>query len=585
MLINEMFEYKVENGLVTITKYFGDSALVTVPNDIDGMPVVAIGRSAFRHCDWVVSVVLPDTIEILYDFAFAFCLQIDYIKIPANLKIVGVGVFQCCINITELVFPVGVEKIGAYCFDRCGELTRLFVLNENAIFSRKAFGFFDTCPDEMSFHLIKTLQPKYQAQFITEDIENWDYIEQSKKDEVSKIIYNNQKLQEILFFSNNFTIIKFLFEQNIKPNLENTLRYIEHYITQKDVNINAILLDYKNKIFTQAEVDAFVERKELICSGLVEMNFSEFNKTWVISKINDGYQINGYLGDKNEVTIPAEFDGRRITSLSKFRESFHKNRSVEILNIDAPLKTIPKKCFIYNQKLTKITIPDTVTSIGDKAFSICLKLAEIVLPENLISIGHSAFSKCNSLVSVKIPASVTDFGKQVFRTLEQLTSVEICANIDTLGYSTFDGCDVLTDVILPDSITTFEPRVFHNCVGLKEITLPQNLLSLQKNSFDRCEKLERVNFNKKLTRIDSQVFAKCENLTCVELPESLEFIGELAFYWCLSLEEIVIPASVKFIGDKAFCCCENLKSVTFLGERPTLGLDVFEKTPIEKDFS
>ena len=70
-----------------------------------------------------------------------------------------------------------------------------------------------------------------------------------------------------------------------------------------------------------------------------------------------------------------------------------------------------------------VTIPPTVTydnktycvtSIGSPAFALCNKLTNITIPESVTRIGSSAFQGCYNLTSVTIPKSVTNIGIQAF---------------------------------------------------------------------------------------------------------------------------------------------------------------------------
>lgn len=76
-----------------------------------------------------------------------------------------------------------------------------------------------------------------------------------------------------------------------------------------------------------------------------------------------------------------------------------------------------------DKKVTKITIPDTVTiggvtykvtAIEKKAFANCKKLKTVEIGKNITTIGDKAFYKCKSLKKIVIPASVKNIGKKAF---------------------------------------------------------------------------------------------------------------------------------------------------------------------------
>ena len=134
--------------------------------------------------------------------------------------------------------------------------------------------------------------------------------------------------------------------------------------------------------------------------------------------------ITGYSGDETEVVIP------------------------ETVNVDGdeiPVRTIGNSAFIENDKITCVSIPDTVTAIGNSAFYDCDSLTSISITENsqLVSIGSSAFYGCDSLASIIIPDTVT-----------------------TIGSSAFGSCDSLTSIIIPLSVTKIGSSIFRDCPHL-----------------------------------------------------------------------------------------------------------------------
>ena len=89
------FDYIVENGGITITKYLGNKTSVQIPNKIEGLPVLKIGENAFSNTK-VKSVTLPsDCIEIDW-FAFYGCYALTTVYISSNVNTIGYGAFDSC---------------------------------------------------------------------------------------------------------------------------------------------------------------------------------------------------------------------------------------------------------------------------------------------------------------------------------------------------------------------------------------------------------------------------------------------------------------------------------------------------------
>ncbi len=54
------YTYTTDNGAIVLTRYTGAGGVVVVPGRIDGLPVTAIGNSAFCNCARLTSITLPE---------------------------------------------------------------------------------------------------------------------------------------------------------------------------------------------------------------------------------------------------------------------------------------------------------------------------------------------------------------------------------------------------------------------------------------------------------------------------------------------------------------------------------------------
>ncbi len=63
----------LENGAAKITGYSGKAENLTIPDQLDGHPVTAIGNSAFSSCSSLTSVSIPDSVTVIGKDAFYKC--------------------------------------------------------------------------------------------------------------------------------------------------------------------------------------------------------------------------------------------------------------------------------------------------------------------------------------------------------------------------------------------------------------------------------------------------------------------------------------------------------------------------------
>ena len=107
----------------------------------------------------------------------------------------------------------------------------------------------------------------------------------------------------------------------------------------------------------------------LLCGGIGMTAQAAETKTYegfTYTENGSGITIYGYTGDKTELVIPGEIDGKKVTDIGM--NAFYKYSS-----------------------LTSVTIPESVTSIGFAAFWGCSGLTSVKIPEGVTSIEVCAF--------------------------------------------------------------------------------------------------------------------------------------------------------------------------------------------------
>ncbi len=224
-----------------------------------------------------------------------------------------------------------------------------------------------------------------------------------------------------------------------------------------------------------------------------------------------------------------------------------------------------------------ITFEGNVTKIGEQAFYNCYSLTSVTIPDSVTTIGNYAFRDCGSLTSVTIGNSVTTIGDGAFHSCYILTSVTIPDSVETIGDAAFWGCTSLTSVTIPDSVTTIGDYAFNICTKLTSVTIPNSVTTIGEATFRNCSSLKEFKGkfaadNGRCLIKDNTIIAYAEaSGTTYTIPDSVTTIGNWAFGYCGSLTSVTIPDSVTAIRNCAFYNCSSLATVYCKPTTPPTG--------------
>lgn len=241
-----------------------------------------------------------------------------------------------------------------------------------------------------------------------------------------------------------------------------------------------------------------------------------------------GITITKYTGSADEVTIPAEIDGKPVTSIGE--EAFKES------------------------EVKSVVIPDSVTVIEWRAFGDCENLESINIPNSVTRIVSDVFSGCESLKSIEIPESVVEFG--------YTKGSIICTSV-------FDESGI-EEVIISPNAKWAENRFggFGECEYLTKINIPDSFTYIEYGAFEKCESLEEIVLPESITFINSEAFASCGKLKSVNIPDGVTEIRSCAFAWCYELRSLTLPDNIEELDETAFLDCKDL-IVTYKGKEYT----------------
>jgi len=115
------FLHESDGESITITGYSGIESTVSIPAEIDGLPVKAIAENAFREFTYLNKVYLPDSIETI-DYAFVSCPDLTYVRLGKGIVSMN-GAFRNCTKLATVEGEMTAKYLDE-AFLGCVSLTR-----------------------------------------------------------------------------------------------------------------------------------------------------------------------------------------------------------------------------------------------------------------------------------------------------------------------------------------------------------------------------------------------------------------------------------------------------------------------------
>ncbi len=228
-----------------------------------------------------------------------------------------------------------------------------------------------------------------------------------------------------------------------------------------------------------------------------------------------------------------------------------------------PVTSIGPRVFHACEKLTAVTIPDSVTTIAEQAFFSCGNLASVTMGNRVTSIGMEAFSRCNNLTAITIPNSVTSIGECAFCHCEKLSTITIPDSVTSIGKSAFANTGYESDNLNWENDVLYMGNhliTARNLTGAYTVKTGTKIIA--DGAFNQCKSLTAVTIPDSVTHIGREMLSDCSNLVSVTIGDGVKTIGDYAFFGCSGLTSVAMGNRVTNIGNSAFFGCSSLTSIT-----------------------
>ena len=510
-----IYDVSYDGTYAIVVDYQGTAASIKIAESYNGLPVTKIEDNAFKSKS-ITSVIIPDTVTIIGDYAFKSCSRLTTVLIGNNVKTIGYESFEYCSSLTTIIIPDSVTLIDVRAFASCENITHV-TLGKGI--TKIGTGAFKCCYNLEKINIPDSLTNVQSDAFeycskVIEEVDGVFYVGPC-------VIGVDESAISVSIREGSRIIAAFAMYGSFDG-----LKLREIYIPSSVTHIGQYALATGG-----------------MSSGkLQKIHYGGTVAQW--NAIEKPSEWNDYTGDYTIYCTDGE-----ITKDGTIAYYVVASKGLEFtLNYDGVSYSVTG---IGTCTDTDLIIPSTynslpVTSIGDFALNGCASLTSIVIPDSVTSIGTWAFADCKSLTSIEIGDSVT-----------------------SIGGSALDGCTSLTSIEIPDSVTYIAECAFSNCTSLTNIEIPDSVTHIDKNTFYDCTSLTSIEIPDSVTGIGTYAFKGCISLTSVEIPDSVTYIGNGAFSGCTSLTSIEIPNSVTCICDYAFVGCESLTIYCEATSRPS----------------
>ncbi len=157
---NSLTSVTIPNSVTSIGDYafYDCSGLTSVTI---GNSVTTIGSGAFRGCSGLIFVTIGNSVTTIGNSAFRGCSSLTSVTIPNSVKTIGNSAFRGCSSLTSVTIGNSVTTIGDRAFAYCSGLKSIDVATGNTHFCSVDGVLFNYAKDTLILYLIGNSRTEY----------------------------------------------------------------------------------------------------------------------------------------------------------------------------------------------------------------------------------------------------------------------------------------------------------------------------------------------------------------------------------------------------------------------------------------